>query len=75
MNLYDNASHCGVYCREGNDILQAWQPIAVLLDELKVDAIEARLDSFRRLGAIAFELGVEATHTKLIPFLEGNLIV
>lgn len=43
-------------------------PIAVLIDELKNDDIQLRLNSIRRLSTIARALGEERTRKELIPF-------
>ena len=55
-------------CR-GDD--ENFQPIAILIDELKNDDVEIRLNSIRRLGTIAVALGVDRTRNELIPFLTG----
>ncbi|PWA59821.1 protein phosphatase 2A subunit A2 [Artemisia annua] len=47
-------------------------PIAVLIDELKNDDIQLRLNSIRRLSTIARALGEEHTRKELIPFLSEN---
>lgn len=47
-------------------------PIAVLIDELKNDDIQLRLNSIRRLSTIARALGEERTRKELIPFLGEN---
>eukprot|EP00850_Spirogloea_muscicola_P022421 SM000293S10922 [mRNA] locus=s293:9990:14172:- [translate_table: standard] len=47
-------------------------PIAILIDELKNDDIQLRLNSIRRLGTIARALGEERTRKELIPFLTEN---
>ncbi|KAK6242831.1 hypothetical protein SCA6_008220 [Theobroma cacao] len=47
-------------------------PIAVLIDELKNDDIQLRLNSIRRLSTIACALGEERTRKELIPFLSEN---
>ncbi len=46
-------------------------PIAILIDELKNEDIQLRLNSIRRLGTIARVLGPERTRKELIPFLSG----
>ena len=46
-------------------------PVAILIDELKNDDIQLRLNSIRRLSTIAVALGVERTRDELIPFLNG----
>lgn len=47
-------------------------PIAVLIDELKNDDINLRLNSIRKLPTIAKALGEERTRKELIPFLGDN---
>ncbi|AQL02361.1 Serine/threonine-protein phosphatase 2A 65 kDa regulatory subunit A beta isoform [Zea mays] len=47
-------------------------PIAVLIDELKNEDIQLRLNSIRRLSTIARALGEERTRKELIPFLSEN---
>ena len=46
-------------------------PVAVLIDELKNEDIQLRLNSIRRLSTIAAALGFERTRDELIPFLNG----
>ena len=46
-------------------------PVAVLIDELKNEDIQLRLNSIRRLSTIAVALGAERTRNELIPFLNG----
>jgi len=47
-------------------------PIAVLIDELKNEDIQLRLNSIRKLSTIARALGEERTRKELIPFLSEN---
>ena len=47
-------------------------PVAILIDELKNEDIQLRLNSIRRLSTIALALGAERTREELIPFLNGN---
>ncbi|KAL0678650.1 hypothetical protein Bca4012_006631 [Brassica carinata] len=47
-------------------------PIALLIDELKNDDIQLRLNSISRLSTIARALGEERTRKELIPFLSEN---
>ena len=47
-------------------------PIAVLIDELKNDDIQLRLNSTRKLSTISRALGEERTRKELIPFLSEN---
>lgn len=47
-------------------------PIVVLIDELKNEDIQLRLNSIRRLSTIARALGEERTRKELIPFLVEN---
>ncbi|CAG8503799.1 11723_t:CDS:10 [Diversispora eburnea] len=54
---------------ETNDSLY---PIAVLLDELRADDVNFRLNAIRRLSTIALALGVQRTRDELIPFLDDS---
>ncbi|KAL2559038.1 Serine/threonine-protein phosphatase 2A 65 kDa regulatory subunit A beta isoform [Forsythia ovata] len=47
-------------------------PIAVLIDELKNDDVQLRLNSIRKLSTIARALGEDRTRKELIPFLSEN---
>lgn len=44
-------------------------PIAVLIDELRNEDVQLRLNSIKKLSTIALALGVERTRSELIPFL------
>lgn len=48
-------------------------PIAVLIDELKSDDVNLRLNAIRRLGTIALALGPERARGELITFLQDSL--
>jgi len=48
-------------------------PIAVLLDELKNEDVQLRLNSTRRLKIIATALGPERTRAELLPFLTDSI--
>ncbi|XP_063222755.1 serine/threonine-protein phosphatase 2A 65 kDa regulatory subunit A alpha isoform isoform X4 [Bacillus rossius redtenbacheri] len=48
-------------------------PIAVLIDELKNEDVQLRLNSIKKLSTIALALGVERTRTELIPFLTETI--
>ncbi|XP_046554169.1 serine/threonine-protein phosphatase 2A 65 kDa regulatory subunit A alpha isoform-like isoform X1 [Haliotis rubra] len=48
-------------------------PIAVLIDELRNEDVQLRLNSIKKLSTIALALGVERTRSELIPFLTGDL--
>ena len=48
-------------------------PIAVLLDEMKSEDVEARINAMKKLRIIAQALGLQRTRTELIPFLAGKL--
>jgi len=48
-------------------------PVAVLIDELKNEDIQLRLNSIRRLSTIAAALGFERTRDELIPFLNESI--
>uniref|UniRef100_A0A914Z1N3 Uncharacterized protein n=1 Tax=Panagrolaimus superbus TaxID=310955 RepID=A0A914Z1N3_9BILA len=54
---------------EGEDNLY---PIAVLIDELRNEDVQLRLNSIRKLSTIALALGVERTRKELIQFLTGT---
>ena len=47
-------------------------PVAILIDELKNEDIQLRLNSIRRLSTIALALGADRTRDELIPFLNGG---
>uniref|UniRef100_A0AAQ4PGP5 Protein phosphatase 2, regulatory subunit A, beta b n=1 Tax=Gasterosteus aculeatus aculeatus TaxID=481459 RepID=A0AAQ4PGP5_GASAC len=51
---------------DGDDSLY---PIAVLIDELRNEDVQLRLNSIKKLSTIALALGVERTRTELLPFL------
>jgi len=55
------------------DLGESFEPIAILIDELKNEDVEIRLNSIRRLGTIAVALGVERTRLELIPFLTEQI--
>jgi serine/threonine-protein phosphatase 2A regulatory subunit A len=55
---------------EGGDESELY-PIAILIDELKNEDIQLRLNSIRRLSTIAIALGAERTRCELVPFLNG----
>lgn len=46
-------------------------PIAVLIDELRNEDVQLRLNSIRKLSTIALALGVERTRGELVQFLTG----
>eukprot|EP01134_Creolimax_fragrantissima_P005979 CFRG5979T1 len=48
-------------------------PIAVLIDELKNEDVQARLESISRLSTIALALGPERTRAELLSFLQNSL--
>ncbi|VDM29967.1 unnamed protein product [Toxocara canis] len=47
-------------------------PIAVLIDELRNEDVQLRLNSIRKLSTIALALGVERTRGELVQFLTGR---
>lgn len=49
-------------------------PIAVLLDEMKSEDVEARINAMKKLRLIAQALGIQRTRTELLPFLSGKFI-
>ncbi|ORX54629.1 ARM repeat-containing protein [Hesseltinella vesiculosa] len=52
---------------------QELYPIAVLVDELKNDDVQLRLNAIRNLGTIAMALGPQRTRNELIPFLNDSI--
>ena len=60
----------GLVAAEGED--DALYPIQILIDELKNEDIQLRLNSIRKLNTIARALGPERTRTELLPFLTGT---
>ena len=48
-------------------------PIAVLIDELRNEDVQLRLNSIQKLSTIALALGVERTRSELIPFLTDTI--
>uniref|UniRef100_A0A0N4Z163 Protein phosphatase 2A regulatory subunit A n=1 Tax=Parastrongyloides trichosuri TaxID=131310 RepID=A0A0N4Z163_PARTI len=48
-------------------------PIAVLIDELRNEDVQLRLNSIRKLSVIALALGAERTRVELIPFLTDTI--
>ncbi|XP_078093139.1 uncharacterized protein LOC144508703 [Mustelus asterias] len=48
-------------------------PIAVLIDELRNEDVQLRLNSIKKLSTIALALGVERTRTELLPFLTDTI--
>jgi len=48
-------------------------PIAVLIDELRNEDVQLRLNSIKKLSTIALALGVERTRSELIPFLADTI--
>ncbi|WAR05502.1 2AAA-like protein [Mya arenaria] len=55
---------------QGDDSLY---PIAVLIDELRNEDVQLRLNSIKKLSTIALALGVERTRKELIPFLTDTI--
>ena len=51
---------------------QELYPIAVLVDELKNEDVQHRLNAIQNLGTIAMALGAQRTRDELIPFLNGK---
>ncbi|XP_071495704.1 serine/threonine-protein phosphatase 2A 65 kDa regulatory subunit A beta isoform-like [Diadema antillarum] len=48
-------------------------PIAVLIDELRNEDVQRRLNSIKKLSTIALALGVERSRGELIPFLTDTI--
>ena len=51
----------------------ALYPIAVLIDELRNDDVQNRLNSIKKLSTISLALGEERTRSELIPFLTDTI--
>jgi hypothetical protein len=49
--------------------------IAILIDELRNENMEVRLNSIRKLGLISATLGPVRTRDELIPYLNGMFFV
>lgn len=58
---------------QDEDLDAALYPIAVLLDELKNEDLELRLNATRRIKTIAEALGPERTRGELLPFLADSI--
>lgn len=56
-----------------SDVPDDLYPIAVLIDELKNEDVQARLNSISRITTIALALGPERTRTELMTFLQDSL--
>ncbi|XP_055338980.1 serine/threonine-protein phosphatase 2A 65 kDa regulatory subunit A alpha isoform-like [Paramacrobiotus metropolitanus] len=54
----------------GDDALY---PIAVLIDELRNEDVQLRLNSIKKLSTIALALGAERTRGELLPFLTDTI--
>ncbi|XP_072409661.1 serine/threonine-protein phosphatase 2A 65 kDa regulatory subunit A beta isoform-like isoform X2 [Chiloscyllium punctatum] len=48
-------------------------PIAVLIDELRNEDVQLRLNSIKKLSTIALALGMERTRSELLPFLTDTI--
>uniref|UniRef100_A0A2K6LBP1 Uncharacterized protein n=1 Tax=Rhinopithecus bieti TaxID=61621 RepID=A0A2K6LBP1_RHIBE len=55
---------------DGDDSLY---PIAVLIDKLRNEDVQLRLNSIKKLSTIALALGVERTRSELLPFLTDTI--
>jgi len=56
-----------------SDADESLYPIAVLIDELRNEDVQLRLNSIKKLSTIALALGVERTRSELIPFLTDTI--
>ncbi|KAI8089836.1 armadillo-type protein [Halteromyces radiatus] len=52
---------------------QELYPIAILVEELKNDDVQLRLNAIQNLGTIAMALGPQRTRDELIPFLNDSI--
>lgn len=50
----------------------ALYPIAVLIDELRNEDVQLRLNSIKKLSTIALALGAERTRGELLPFFNRH---
>lgn len=48
-------------------------PIAILMDELKSEDVQLRLNAIHRISTIALALGEERARDELIPFLQDSV--
>lgn len=48
-------------------------PIAILIDELKSEDVNLRLNAIHRISTIALALGPQRAREELIPFLQDSL--
>jgi len=58
--------------KEKKDGDESLLPIQLLIDELKNEDIQLRLNSIKRLDTIARALGPERTRTELVPYLTNG---
>lgn len=58
---------------EDADTTHNLQPIALLVDELKSDQLQTRLNAYKKLPIISLALGPERTRIELVPFLQSIL--
>ena len=57
---------------EIESITEDLYPIAILIDELKHEDVQCRLNSMRKIDSIASALGPERTRSELLPFISGE---
>jgi serine/threonine-protein phosphatase 2A regulatory subunit A len=57
---------------EVDPISEDLYPIAILIDELKHEDVQCRLNSMRKIDTIAQALGPERTRSELLPFISGK---
>ncbi len=66
---------CGTIGKVGNSYFKLFAeqlyPLAVLMEEMKSEDAETRINAMRRLSTVAEALGPERTRKELIPFLGG----
>eukprot|EP00929_Paragymnodinium_shiwhaense_P013204 TRINITY_DN121068_c0_g1_i1.p1 TRINITY_DN121068_c0_g1~~TRINITY_DN121068_c0_g1_i1.p1 ORF type:complete len:590 (-),score=138.64 TRINITY_DN121068_c0_g1_i1:236-2005(-) len=53
-----------------NDVDASLYPVAVLIDELRHDDLQLRINAMKNIGTIAVALGPERTREELLPFLQ-----
>ncbi|KAI8344676.1 armadillo-type protein [Chlamydoabsidia padenii] len=74
QQFYDHASTPNNnYTFGGATDDQELYPMGILVDELKNDDVQLRINAIQNLGTIAMALGPERTRIELIPFLNDSI--
>jgi hypothetical protein len=72
----DEVLHSSIPPRQGElSLLTKFQiaPIALLMDELRSEDVQLRLNAIRRVSTIALALGPDRARDELIPFLQESV--